>query len=455
MFKLHQLNTAKSKRYQELQFLTIESINEYDSEKAHAHDAIILNIKNALEAEESINLIRQQTSVSDYLKPIFISKESLNRQLRTRSYDGFTDAVNLQAIAQTTRKINERISKVYRTKTINDYKQQQLFKVLAFTFTRNIHLDPYTSRYSKLGYSYPFLDALIEEEHSQEILEIVELGLREELFSGKINDKIHLCTSCSSSYINIRETCPKCHSIDITEKDLIHHFRCAHIAPMEDFQKEDNLTCPKCDHKLRHIGIDYDKPSVMYNCNTCHHEFQEPEMKSYCIDCHKEDEIHHLVEKKIYEFSLTPKGDEVVKYGLEKLINSNEEIPKDVLSCSFFKLMLQQEIERATNHDITSFHLKMNINKNQVPQMTESTEVGFKKEIISIIKGYLLSSDLITAVSAYEYQILLTNTDIHKANELTGLITNNLNKLITDNLSEQNETIWSELKPIQQGLKMA
>ena len=40
------------------------------------------------------------------------------------------------------------------------------------------------------------------------------------------------------------------------------------------------LICPKCHKKLRHIGVDYDRPAVVYTCNDCENSFTSPITKA-------------------------------------------------------------------------------------------------------------------------------------------------------------------------------
>ncbi|MDL2252272.1 hypothetical protein LJC12_05410, partial [Odoribacter sp. OttesenSCG-928-J03] len=98
-------------------------------------------------------------------------------------------------------------------------------------------------------------------------------------------DKVPLCRHCFSSHLVFTETCPYCQDSDIYLEESIHHFQCANISPESSYVKGDDLVCPKCRKKLRHIGVDYDRPSALYHCRICSHSFSKPKMRVTCTSC--------------------------------------------------------------------------------------------------------------------------------------------------------------------------
>ena len=89
-------------------------------------------------------------------------------------------------------------------------------------------------------------------------------------------DRIHVCPICNSSHLLFFETCPECGSSDIVEEPVIHHFRCANVSPEHTYQQDGELICPKCKQQLRHIGVDYARPSSISTCRACAHTFMYP-----------------------------------------------------------------------------------------------------------------------------------------------------------------------------------
>lgn len=121
-------------------------------------------------------------------------------------------------------------------------------------------------------------------------------------------ERIHLCPKCQSDQLLFSECCTKCNSSNLTSEDMIHHFRCANISPESEYQYDGELRCPKCRHFLRHIGIDYDRPSKVQVCNNCGETQLHSEMKVTCAVCGHVTQPHQLIPYDIQEWTFTPKG---------------------------------------------------------------------------------------------------------------------------------------------------
>jgi len=124
----------------------------------------------------------------------------------------------------------------------------------------------------------------------------------------KFIERIHLCPVCQGSVLLFTECCRKCHSSDILEEDMIHHFRCANISPEREYLYDGELRCPKCKHFLQHIGIDYDRPARVYTCNVCGETQMHSEMKVICAECGHTTQPHMLPPYDIREYTFTQAG---------------------------------------------------------------------------------------------------------------------------------------------------
>lgn len=121
-------------------------------------------------------------------------------------------------------------------------------------------------------------------------------------------DKIHVCPVCRRSHQLFFECCPKCGSSDIREEPVLHHFRCANVSPESSYAWDGELRCPKCKHMLRHIGVDYDKPSSIYTCNQCDETFMYPDMRVLCPTNRQTWTTDDLVPLDVEEYEFTPEG---------------------------------------------------------------------------------------------------------------------------------------------------
>ncbi len=121
-------------------------------------------------------------------------------------------------------------------------------------------------------------------------------------------ERIHLCPICSSDHLIFSECCSKCKSSNLKEEDMIHHFRCANISKESDYQYDDELRCPKCKRLLRHIGIDYDRPSKVQTCEECGSMQLHSEMKVVCARCGHQMQPQELKPYDIYQYTFNPLG---------------------------------------------------------------------------------------------------------------------------------------------------
>lgn len=121
-------------------------------------------------------------------------------------------------------------------------------------------------------------------------------------------ERMHVCPNCNNSHLLFFESCPKCGSSQIIEEPVIHHFRCANVSPESTYEWDSELRCPKCKHTLRHIGVDYDKPSSVYTCRQCENTFMYPDMRVLCTEDQRIWRPEQLLPVDVEEFEFTPEG---------------------------------------------------------------------------------------------------------------------------------------------------
>jgi len=120
--------------------------------------------------------------------------------------------------------------------------------------------------------------------------------------------KEHLCPKCNHSHLLYTECCPKCGSSNLKIQNIIHHFACANVSPESAYNVGGMLICPKCHKKLRHIGVDYDRPAVIYSCNDCENSFTTPITKSTCCYCESTYPVNALVPRDVVDYEITEEG---------------------------------------------------------------------------------------------------------------------------------------------------
>lgn len=146
-------------------------------------------------------------------------------------------------------------------------------RLLRYLYVRQDEIAPIRGVWSIYGYHYPKLSMFLETE-DMSVVKVLQYLESQALIEGDFQDKAYACARCGCNFLNFREVCPHCGSANLRVDDLVHHFRCGHVAPEPEFKDNGDLTCPKCSRPLTSLGTDYDKPSLVYTCRDCGHTFQ-------------------------------------------------------------------------------------------------------------------------------------------------------------------------------------
>lgn len=428
--------------------LLVSHVNELRQESLDYLDGFVIDTDRVSHAREILLYVRTQDNIQISLLPIFINSVYKLPQEVSIHTDGLIELTQLASYMQRVVTITKRIQKVTAPKLVaHDVLIQ--FKTLAYSYTRNVSIQPKPSRKSYIGYDFPFISLFYKDDEVISLLQNLKKAKQLNYLSFKLQDYVHLCKGCSGNYLNFRECCPKCESIDIKAHDMIHHFVCAHVAPEKDFKVEDGLECPKCDKHLRHIGIDYDKPSTIYSCNTCSHEFQNAGMNALCLDCGTENELDELLEKAVGSYMITQKGEQLLFQSKKNYISGNmTSTDKGSLSLNLFKIIVNQEIQRIKTTSGNSMFVKIEFQNDELQLLNVDVKKALTKEIGDIIKSYLKEADILSAERFNKYYIMLPET---KENQLERLenIQYNLSKLLSDNLADSKQEIKISTHKVQ------
>lgn len=193
--------------------------------------------------------------------------------------------------------------------------------LLAYLYSRApFILRGYISHRSPFIYEYPLLNVLF---HSQDTFDgwqfLQDLAMRDLLTQEALIDEIKTCSSCESGLLNLKNSCPNCHSIDIKPQKFVHCYSCGKIGPVPEFLREERLICSRCKTKLTELGVDYEKPKEDKMCNSCGHFFAESEIELVCLVCHRASSPQTLTARRLYDYSLSRRGEYLIR-GIEKSI---------------------------------------------------------------------------------------------------------------------------------------
>jgi GGDEF domain-containing protein len=282
-----------------------------------------------------------------WFRPVFVA----DAEASPRIADGVLDFE--QAV-----KASERMEQLRLSLQLDPQKLQFDERLLYYLYLREPHeLVPVCDRQSKHLYRYLEAEALAPESNDAGSW-IASLTRRELLQPSTLLDRTRHCRSCSSAHLHYLDVCPQCRGIEIRASECIHCFTCGHVAPNEDFAKEGKLHCPKCQARLRHVGVDYDRPMTKLACGTCHHAFLEAAVVVRCLDCNTLTEPDLLDVRQVHALRLSPNGRAALRAGqlqdsFAALDTANYVVP------NYFRMMLDASLMTHARHSELKFSLVM------------------------------------------------------------------------------------------------
>lgn len=111
-------------------------------------------------------------------------------------------------------------------------------------------------------------------------------------------DRVLLCPGCKA-VPTFRFACRKCRSGRLEHPLLVHHFACAHVGLLKDFETEVSLKCPKCQTRHLIAGTDFEYAPAEYTCLDCGWKDYELEQTGHCLNCELRFPIHKAVEQEL------------------------------------------------------------------------------------------------------------------------------------------------------------
>jgi GGDEF domain-containing protein len=231
-------------------------------------------------------------------------------------------------------------------------------RLLYFLYLRDPgELVPQPDRQSKSLYAFPVAAALAD---PKDVVEdwLEALARRRLLEPAALHDRTRHCRQCASAHLHYLDVCPHCTSMHIRKGTSLHCFTCGHVAPDGDFRTEEGLACPKCAARLRHIGVDYDRPLTQYVCAGCHHAFVEAGVVARCLDCGVSADPGSLDVREVSTLRITAHGRAAVRAGqiqesFAALDNLNYVVP------NYFRHMLNWAIATQHRHKEFNFALML------------------------------------------------------------------------------------------------
>ncbi|MEG1571956.1 MAG: hypothetical protein RR328_00240 [Bacteroidales bacterium] len=383
------------------------------------YDAMFLDFKYNRPLFKFVQNIRETTEDIMYLTPMY-TYSTIERdgdyKLVGELIDEYVNDIDNPLLIESIQSINQIV------KTFTIIKQESIYRsivgialqIMRYSYSRGKELVPIPNRFSQLGYSRPMV-WLFHKDNPSLLLEIYDYF--EELYAdgyldGYFVDRVHLCPSCDFGYLNFRETCPKCGSANINASTMIHHFVCANVSPEEEYVHGNTLVCPKCHRLLRHIGVDYDRPSDIYKCNQCSTSFLHPTMTALCFNCGIENSLDKLRSVNVLGYKFNAKSvNFLTRPNLIKMDRQNIFFPGLI---SHDHLIQQASSQIAFIEDSQSIRQNMIIIrvKVNVQEQQEYMKIDYFEDLLRFVSAkFRLMLDSKYSMAYYEntFYVLFTN----------------------------------------------
>ena len=230
-------------------------------------------------------------------------------------------------------------------------------------------------------------------------------------FSRTFFDRLHFCPTCNSSRLSVREECSACRSTDLHEESIVNHFRCAHQAMERQFKQGEMLICPKCRQRLRHFGVDYDRPGTVTVCRACGHVDAEAVIGFLCIDCGARNDAAVVPTRDWYAYALTDIGERRLLSGDFRPLRTNVATESEA-----FRILSEHWTHMQARYGRPATMLRLVFTRAAEVRRKEGARVLAlaTKQAVEIVRGELLATDFM-AETPEGVLIVLPETDARAA----------------------------------------
>ena len=308
-------------------------------------------------------------------------------------------------------------------------------RLLRFLASREDEVAPVPTVADPAGFIYPTLQPLVQND-ARGVMELLRYLQQQRVIEGRFVTRAHFCNRCHSAFLNFKETCPQCGTEDLNVDELLHHFRCAHVAELADYRRGEDLVCPKCERHLQQVGVDYDKPSIIYRCKACEHSFQEPNIATTCYSCGHTVDPEHLDNRDLLAYRVTGIGANAAEFGLESLFSNLLESDLKLFPIKQFKDLFQLEKARIARYQrsqstLVMLHLQ---DLDQVYMRLGERSRDVFAELVAVFRSVLRQSDVITAQNESVFIVVMTETTPEQAGIALKRLGDGIHALLTTNL---------------------
>ncbi|MEE0520064.1 MAG: hypothetical protein UDK36_01485 [Bacteroidaceae bacterium] len=278
-------------------------------------DVVFIVNGSAEETKTILNSINPVTSGKCCYKPLFVSASLQNKMGNYDDIiDGYADDWNSMDVLTKVEEIIRHNDELGLKSQEDPLLSSNQFFIRLTRYLISRHktvLKPKLDVSASTGYVIPVFDLFYRLGHYElsEYFVFMQSMMEKGIFRvAKFVNRVYLCPNCLHSHLLYIKTCPKCGQSAIHTEEVIHHFRCGNVSPEHTYNFGGQLRCPKCHKILQHVGVDYDRPAIIYSCGTCGNTFIEPKTKTICTSCHEIQDVDELIPQDINVYEITPEG---------------------------------------------------------------------------------------------------------------------------------------------------
>lgn len=325
--------------------------------KAGDFDGVFINIPFANDVELILKGLNPITCNKAAYKPFFAARTLKDKiGIYDEMFDAYIDSVDEELVLKTFKEL-ENYRKEYdvpqETGAITNHGLL-ILRIFRYYISRNkLILEPKVMEKSAMGCALPLAECLHSWSlfHINEYFSWIDMGVAHgTLAYRKTVYRMHVCPKCQHSHLIYQEQCPNCGSNELDYEPVIHHFPCANISPEHTYIVGGQLICPKCHKPLRHIGIDYDRPTSLYLCHNCHQSFLTPDTTARCTYCGTVSNVNDLFPRSIHVVEITPRGINAICHGVYSFSPYNDYF-NNYMPVEAFENRLQMIATRSLAHD--------------------------------------------------------------------------------------------------------
>ncbi|MHA1917826.1 MAG: AsnC family transcriptional regulator [Candidatus Ranarchaeia archaeon] len=149
---------------------------------------------------------------------------------------------------------------------------------------------------SNLGYRYPKIEELLEEE-TEKVIEDLEMLSKLNILKKEVSFFTSSCPKCNNTKLLVNQNCPNCHKQTISKKELIECLNCGAI------QENSNKisSCVECKSEFKRKNEDFTVFESFF-CISCKTSSSEPIIIANCTSCGEKVKFSELKQNSIFSY---------------------------------------------------------------------------------------------------------------------------------------------------------